>query len=145
MTYKHVKMYLKIAKTISDAGTCKRARTGAVIVNNGCIIGTGYNGSAKGEAHCLDKGCDMDNGHCVRCVHAETNAIINAARSGTSTVGSVMLCTHRPCHRCMRNIINSGIEAVFYIYNYPDERTDKLVKETGFIEKIFRAFEEVLS
>jgi len=112
------KMYADIAQTIAKYGTCNRLQVGSIIVKNDCIIGTGFNGSARGEGHCHDIGCDENNGHCVRCVHSETNAIINASRNGVSTIGAVLFCTHQPCSNCIRNIINAGIIGVYYMQYY---------------------------
>ena len=141
---KELKIYIGIAEKISEAGTCKRMKTGAVIVKDGCIIGTGYNGSAKGDKHCFEHGCDMEHGHCVRCVHAEVNAIINAARSGTSTVEAKMYCTHRPCHRCIKHIINSGISTVYYLNDYRDDRTTEVLTNTGYINQVYQVIKEKL-
>lgn len=116
--------YMQKAFDFANDGTCPRARTGAIIVKDDCIIGTGFNGAARGEAHCDDIGCDMEDGHCVRAAHAEENAIVNCARSNNSTIGAVMYCTHRPCHRCLRLIINAGITHVYYCSTYADKRVD---------------------
>lgn len=75
-------------KAVSQLGTCNRAKVGCLIVKNGRVICTGYNGSPPGEPHCEDVGCDMVDGHCVRTVHAEANAIAFAARHGLAVEGS---------------------------------------------------------
>lgn len=80
-----------IVKAIAQLGTCRRSKVGAIIVRDGRIISTGYNGSPPGEPHCLDIGCLMDNGHCVRTVHAESNAIAFAARHGIAVEGATIL------------------------------------------------------
>lgn len=120
------RMYADIALTIAKYGTCNRLQVGSVIVKNDCIIGTGFNGSARGEAHCHDAGCLEKHGHCTRCVHSETNAIINAAKNGVSTVGAEMFVTHQPCSACIRNVINAGIVKIYYINDYGSE-TNKVL------------------
>lgn len=123
-----VLMYANIARTIATYGTCKRLQVGSVIVKNDCIIGTGFNGSARGEVHCQEAGCEEQNGHCVRCVHSEANAIINAARNGVSTLGAEIVCTHQPCSICLRHIINAGIVAVYYLEAYGTPIKEELAK-----------------
>lgn len=122
--------YLEIAKTVAQRGTCLRRNFGAIIVKNDAIISTGYCGSARGVVNCLEVGCIKDllnlphgraYDECIS-VHAEENAIINAARNGSSTVGGTLyiaginpdgtLTEAIPCDRCKRAIINAGIEKV---------------------------------
>lgn len=121
-------MYADIAKTVAKYGTCKRLQVGSVIVKNDCIIGTGFNGSARGEVHCHDAGCEEKHGHCVRCVHSEANAIINAARNGVSTVGAEIVCTHQPCPICLRHIINAGIVGIYFVDLYGEPMKEDLCK-----------------
>lgn len=109
---------MRIARAVATAGTCDRAKVGAVLVKNGAIIGTGYNGSARGDLHCATSGHIMHAGHCVRTIHAEENAILNAAKSGTSTLGATLFCTHEPCYRCCQRLINAGISRVYYWKSY---------------------------
>jgi len=82
--------FLDIAKQVSTRATCPRASVGAVIVRDRRIISTGYNGAPAGEAHCLDIGCLMVEGHCQRAIHAETNAVAQAARFGVATDGATL-------------------------------------------------------
>ena len=82
--------FIRIAKEISSRSTCPRASVGVVITRNNRILATGYNGSPAGEPHCEDVGCDVVNGHCHRAVHAETNAIVQAAKFGASIDGATM-------------------------------------------------------
>ncbi len=81
----------RIVKAVSLLGTCKRSKVGALIVRDGRIISTGYNGSPPGSSHCLDAGCEMSNGHCIRTTHAESNAIAFAARHGIATEGATII------------------------------------------------------
>lgn len=122
--------YLEIAKTVAKRGTCLRRNFGALIVKNDAIVSTGYCGSARGVVNCLEVGCVKDllnlphgkaYDECIS-VHAEENAIINAARNGSPTVGATLyiagilpngeLTEAIPCDRCKRAIINAGIEKV---------------------------------
>jgi len=81
----------EITKLVSYQGTCKRAQVGCLIVRDGRILCTGYNGSPPGEPHCTDVGCLMVNGHCVRTTHAEANAIAFCARHGIATEGATIM------------------------------------------------------
>lgn len=82
--------FLSIAREVAKRATCPRASVGTVIVKDNRILSTGYNGAPPGEPHCLDVGCSMVDGHCVRVVHAETNAIAQAAKFGISVNGAKM-------------------------------------------------------
>lgn len=110
--------FMTIAQTISSRATCRRRQVGALIVVEQHIVSTGYNGAPRGLEHCLDVGCEMDGGHCVRCVHAEMNAIIDAGRSRAN--GGTLYTTSSPCRACMNAIINVGIGRVVYAERYGD-------------------------
>ena len=108
-------MLMRMAVVVSNRGTCTRAYVGAVIAREGRVISTGYVGAPSGLPHCLDVGDEIGpDGGCARTVHAEANAIAFAARSGTSTEGAELYCTHEPCLKCAQLIINSGITRVVY-------------------------------
>jgi len=113
-----------MASTVSTRATCLRKKVGAVIVIDRTIISTGYNGSLPGTAHCDDQGvgCMMENGHCVRTVHAEVNAIAQAARNGHATRNSTIYCTASPCWPCFKLIVNAGITTVVFEEFYRDTR-----------------------
>lgn len=121
--------FMDIAKVVSTRSTCPRKNIGAVIVKNRTILSTGYNGSIRGRAHCLDIGCDMDNGHCVATIHAEANAIIQAAKNGVAIDGAEIYTTASPCWNCFKLIANCGIKKIFYGEFYRDERILKVAKE----------------
>jgi dCMP deaminase len=104
---------------------------GAVIVRDKRILTTGYNGSPAGLAHCTEVGCLMVNGHCVRALHAEQNAIIQAALHGVNVSNSTVYVTHQPCLICAKEIINAGIERVVYAGHYPDEIACGFLEEAG--------------
>jgi len=86
------KYFIQLARIVASRSTCPRASVGAVIVKNNRIISTGYNGAPSGEAHCDEVGCLMINNHCERTVHAETNAVAQAARFGISVDGATLYC-----------------------------------------------------
>lgn len=106
---------LNIAGMLGQRGTCPRARVGCVIEKDGRILSTGYNGSLSGEVHCDDVGCEMVDGHCIRTIHAEANAICFAARHGISLEGAVLYVTgwHSGCcHRCEKLARAAGISEI---------------------------------
>ena len=124
--------FLSIAKQVATRSTCARAQVGAVVVRDKRILTTGYNGSPMGLPHCDDVGHLMQDGHCVRTVHAETNAVIQAALHGVSTEHASIYVTHYPCLRCALNLINAGIEQVFYGRVYGDiAQQEYLFKQAG--------------
>jgi len=123
--------FMNIAHEVACRSTCNRAQVGAVIVKDKRILTTGYNGSPRGLAHCTEAGCLMDNGHCVRTLHAEQNAIIQAALHGVSTRGSDIYVTHQPCFLCAKMIINAGIVRIVYDKEYPDDRSRSFLQEAG--------------
>jgi dCMP deaminase len=106
---------MKHALIASERSTCNRAHVGCVIEKEGRILSTGYNGSPPGEPHCFDVGCLMENGHCIRTIHAEANAICFAARHGISLRGSTLYVTGwagGSCHRCKMLIKAAGITEI---------------------------------
>ena len=131
--------FMNIAKVVATRSTCLRHHVGAVIVRDKRIISTGYNGSPKGLKHCLDIGCirdqeNIESGTKVeicRAIHAEQNAIIQAALHGTSTEGATLYCTHQPCIICAKMIINAGIIKVIYGEDYPDKAAIELFNEAN--------------
>ena len=111
---------MRITFEVAKRSTCPRAAVGAVIVRDKRILTTGYNGAPTGLAHCSEAGCLMVNGHCVRALHAEQNAIIQGALHGVNVSGSSIYVTHQPCLVCAKMIINAGIQRVVYAGQYPD-------------------------
>lgn len=106
--------YMAIAQEVAKRSTCKRAHVGAVITKHNQILSTGYNGAPKGQSHCYDAGCLIEDGHCIRAVHAEMNAIVQCAQHNTSTNNATLYVTHFPCQKCMPVIIQSGIKSVVF-------------------------------
>jgi dCMP deaminase len=112
--------FLQICAATARRSTCLKAHVGAVLVSpRGEIRSTGYNGAPRGFAHCLDVGCLLDaHGKCMRSVHAEINALLQAKE----TAGSTAYCTHTPCWDCLQALINAGITRVVYTIPYLDPR-----------------------
>jgi len=123
------KYFMQIARDVSTRSTCDRKFVGAVIVRDKMILSTGYNGSIRGLPHCDEVGHEMENGHCVRTVHAEANAIVQAAKNGVGIDGADIYVTASPCYNCFKLIANSGIKRIFYGELYRDERIKMHAKE----------------
>lgn len=105
---------MNIAREVATRSTCTRKQVGAVIVRDRNILATGYNGSMPGMPHCDEDGCDLENNHCVATVHAEANAIAQAAKHGTAVKDASLYTTASPCWLCFKLIVNSGIRAIWY-------------------------------
>lgn len=103
---------------ISTRSTCTRLAVGATIVRDRRVISGGYNGSVSGDVHCSDVGCKVVEGHCVRTVHAEVNAILQCAKFGASTEGADIYVSYFPCLQCTKTIIQAGIKNLYYLYDY---------------------------
>ena len=110
--------FMKIAHAVSERSTCDRAEVGCVLVLEKRILTTGFNGSPAGQDHCDESGHLMVDGHCVRTIHAETNAIIQAALHGVSTRDAMCYVTHFPCINCTKALINAGIDRIIYSVSY---------------------------
>ena len=110
--------FLNIAVEVAKRSTCDRANVGAVLVRDKRILTTGFNGSPSGLPHCDHDGHLLVDGHCVRTIHAETNAIIQAALHGVSTKGATCYVTHFPCINCTKTLINAGVVRVVYRNDY---------------------------
>lgn len=115
--------FMKIAEDVALRSTCDRAMVGAVLVHEKHIIATGYNGSPAGLEHCEDVGHLMVDGHCVRTVHAEVNAIIQAAVFGQATKDADCYVTHFPCLNCTKMLINARISRLVYANSYRVDAT----------------------
>ncbi len=130
--------FLEIATVTAKRSTCPRLAVGAVIVNSDFhIISTGYNGAPRGARHCTEHGCAVDKDeHCTRAVHAEANAIVQAACAGVSTKNAYIFVTHAPCLGCTKLIINAGIKEVIYKDSY--RLSDAVVALAADCELSFR-------
>lgn len=132
--------FMGMAKLTSQRSTCLRRKVGAVIVKDKHIIATGYNGAPRGLSHCAELGgclreqLKVPSGQrheLCRALHAEQNAIIQAATLGQSIEGASIYITHQPCSICSKMIINAGIERIVVDEGYPDELATKLLAEAG--------------
>ena len=137
--------FMDIAKQVATRATCNRKHVGALIVTRGrSIIATGYNGSVVGSPHCDDVGHLMEDSHCVRTVHAEANALAQAARNGARVEGAIMYCTALPCWQCFKQICNAGISQVIYDEPYrAEEHLRRLYEHADFADvKVYRLSED---
>lgn len=123
--------FMNIAQVVSSRSTCPRKYVGAVVVRNRTILSTGYNGSIRGMPHCSDVGHMMEAGHCVATIHAEANAIIQAARNGVMIDDSTLYVTASPCWSCFKMSANSGVIRICYGEFYRDERIFEVAKKLG--------------
>jgi dCMP deaminase len=114
--------FMNIARVVASRATCDRKHVGAVLVRDRTILSTGYNGSIRGLPHCSEAGHMMEDGHCVRTVHAEANAIIQAAKNGVAIEGSTVYTTASPCWPCFKLIANSGARRIVFGEFYRDQR-----------------------
>lgn len=111
--------FLDLAKAVSTRASCPRASVGAVATRDNRVLVTGYNGSPPGQAHCMDVGCDMVDGHCIRTVHAEANLVATAARYGISLNGATIYVHAKTndgrilpvCHRCRMLLESAGAQS----------------------------------
>jgi len=111
-----------IARQVASRATCDRKHVGALLVRDRTILSTGYNGSIRGLPHCDEVGHMMENGHCVATVHAEANAIIQAAKNGVRIDGATMYTSASPCWSCFKLIANAGCVRIVYGEFYRDPR-----------------------
>lgn len=115
---------MHLAVVAATRGTCDRRRVGCVLSVHGHVASMGYNGSAPRSPHCDDAGHMMHDGHCVRTIHAEANAIAHAARMGVSLDGAYAYCTTRPCPTCLLLLASAGVRVVYHLEPYhPEEDT----------------------
>jgi dCMP deaminase len=129
--------FMTITRQVAERSTCLRAKVGAVIVRERSILATGYNGSPAGLPHCTDVGCliyesrtpdgDLEK-NCYRTIHAEMNAITQAARNGNEINDAEIYVTHTPCIHCMKVLINTGLRTVYYDRPYKLETIGELLK-----------------
>jgi dCMP deaminase len=123
--------FMRIAEVVASRSTCERKFVGAVVVRDKTILSTGYNGSIRGLPHCTEAGHQMENGHCVATIHAEANAIIQAARNGVSIDGAAIYVTASPCWSCFKMLANGGIRRIVYGEFYRDERIFAVAEKLG--------------
>ncbi len=130
--------FMKITEVVSERATCVKRSVGAIIVKENRILSSGYNGAPKGMAHCGEAGCirkemgvaSGQRHELCRGLHAEQNAIIQAAWHGVRIEGGTMYCTYQPCVICVKMMLNAGIKRLVYSGSYPDELAMKMIGES---------------
>ena len=132
--------FMTITAQVAERSTCLRAKVGAVIVRDRSILATGYNGSPAGMPHCLEAGCliyksntptgDVEE-NCFRTIHAEINAIAQAARHGSRIDGADVYVTHTPCIHCLKVLVNTGVRRIFYAKAYKVETIAEIRDRSG--------------
>ena len=123
--------FMNMAKQAATRSTCDRKHVGAVIVRDKTILSTGYNGSIRGMPHCDEVGHLIENDHCIGTVHAEANAIIQAAKNGVGIDGGELYTTASPCWSCFQLLANAGITRVYYGEFYREKRSVEVAKQLG--------------
>ena len=123
--------FMNIARQVATRATCDRKHVGAVLVRDKTILSTGYNGSIRGLPHCSEAGHMMEDGHCVATVHAEANAIIQAAKNGVAIDGADIYTTASPCWPCFKLIANSGCRRIVFGEFYRDQRIFEFARQLG--------------
>src|SRR5262245_51381249 len=131
--YEKMYSWIKVARIIGELSTCDRAQVGAVIIRDGRVVSSGYNGAPPGQPHCDENNhgwWDDESGEgCLNAVHAELNAIAAAARHGVSTDGATLYVTLSPCIACQRLLIAAGISEV--VYDAPYREPCDLLEQAG--------------
>jgi dCMP deaminase len=123
---------MQIAEDVAARSTCDRAMVGTVLVREKRILTTGFNGSPASLPHCDEIGHLLIDGHCVRTIHAEANAVIQAALHGVSTKGCTCYVTHFPCLTCTKMLLNAGIVRIVYENDYRvDENALEFLTNSG--------------
>lgn len=131
--------FMEIASVVATRSTCKRRKVGALLVLNKRILTTGYNGTPTGLKHCAEVGClreelkvpSGERHELCRGLHAEQNAIIQAAVHGVAIDNAALYCTHYPCAVCAKMLINAGIRSLVLAANYPDDLAKEIFTEAG--------------
>ncbi len=131
--------FMEIATVVATRSTCLRRQVGAVVVKDRRILATGYNGAPAGLRHCLEVGClreqmsvpSGEKHELCRGLHAEQNAVIQAALHGVSMAGSTVYSTHKPCSLCAKILINAGVTDIVFGSGYADKLADEMLDEAG--------------
>lgn len=122
---------MNLAREVASRSTCPRKSVGAVLVRDKAVLATGYNGSIRGLAHCSEEGCMLVNDHCVRTVHAEANALVQAARHGVRIEGADCYVTASPCWECFKLLANAGVKRIVFGEFYRDGRIWEFARLAG--------------
>ena len=123
--------FMAIARVVASRSTCDRKFVGSAIVRDKTILSTGYNGSIRGMPHCSEVGHMMEDNHCVATIHAETNAVLQAAKNGVSIDEATVYVTASPCWSCFKMITNAGIRRIVYGEFYRDNRIFEVASKLG--------------
>lgn len=124
--------FMAQAVLLSLRSTCTRLEVGATLVKDRRIIAGGYNGAVSGDNHCIDHGCYVVDGHCIRTIHAEMNALLQCAKLGISTDGAEIYVTHFPCLHCTKAILQAEIKKIYYLHDYHnDPYAIELIQKLG--------------
>lgn len=131
--------FMTIAREVATRSTCLRRRVGAILVREKRILATGYNGAPRGLAHCAEYGClratqqvpSGERHEICRGLHAEQNALLQAATHGVPVEGAVLYCTTQPCVMCAKMLINVGVKDIFIAEGYPDALAGEMLREAG--------------
>ena len=131
--------FMTIAKEVATRSTCLRRHVGAILVKDRRILATGYNGAPKNLAHCAVTGCVREKENIpsgerheiCRALHAEQNALLQAATYGVKIEGATLYCTTQPCVMCAKMLINVGVEKIYVLESYPDPLALNLLAEAG--------------
>lgn len=132
-----VQYFMDITELVGRRTTCTRRAVGAILVKDKRILATGYNGAPSGVRHCAETGClreqlNVPSGErheLCRGVHAEQNAIVQAAYHGVSINGSTLFCTTQPCSICAKLLINAGVKTIYYTSGYADPLSEEMLRE----------------
>lgn len=109
------------AVLLSLRSTCERLLVGAILVRDKRVIAGGYNGAVSGDDHCIDVGCYVVDGHCLRTIHAEMNAVLQCSKFGIPTDGAEIYVTDFPCLQCTKSLLQAGIKKIYYMRNYHND------------------------
>ena len=131
--------FMEIAILVAKRSTCLRRSVGAVVVKDRRLLSTGYNGAPTHVRHCRETGClreqrkvpSGERHELCRGIHAEQNAIIQAAFHGVSIRDASLYCTNLPCSICAKMIINAGIKKIYYLSGYADSMSEEMLNEAG--------------
>lgn len=142
--------FMEITRLVARRSSCLRRQVGATLIKDRNILATGYNGTPSGIRHCSEVGClrqqmqvpSGERHELCRGLHAEQNAIIQAAKHGVNISDATLYCTNFPCVICTKMIINSGLSSIVYLDGYPDKLSAEMFSESGI--QVF-SFEEVLA
>ena len=139
--------FMEMAHVVAKRSTCLRRKVGALLVKDRHILSTGYNGAPKGLKHCSETGClreqlgipPGERHEICRGLHAEQNAIIQAAGFGVSIKDSILYCTNAPCSVCAKMLINAGVKEIIFEDEYPDELAMQMLKEAKIKIKKYKS------